>query len=218
MAYRLSAAAIVKVIKHEYRTVLSRSGDFFRYESQKEDKVMADRQLTIGDKTDYTFIPRSPGDYEVRVYRPGATAYISKQFYSYGSWGGESSSFEVNTEGHVDIETDKEKYAAGETAKVLFKAPFNGRLLVTTEQEGVLSHQYLTVEKRTASMDLKLAGQHVPNVYITATLIKPHEMSDMPLTVAHGFQNISVEEKGRRIAVEITAQKNSRSKTRQKVL
>ncbi|HZH36052.1 MAG TPA: alpha-2-macroglobulin family protein, partial [Flavisolibacter sp.] len=213
-----SAAAIVKVIKHEYRTVLSRSGDFFRYESQKEDKVMADRQLTIGDKTDYTFIPRSPGDYEVRVYRPGATAYISKQFYSYGSWGGESSSFEVNTEGHVDIETDKEKYAAGETAKVLFKAPFNGRLLVTTEQEGVLSHQYLTVEKRTASMDLKLAGQHVPNVYITATLIKPHEMSDMPLTVAHGFQNISVEEKGRRIAVEITAQKNSRSKTRQKVV
>ncbi|MEI2738677.1 MAG: hypothetical protein V9F01_07820 [Chitinophagaceae bacterium] len=39
---------------------------------------------------------------------------------------------------------------------------------------------------------------HVPNVYITATLIKPHEVSDIPLTVAHGFKNVTVEDKGRK--------------------
>ncbi|HET7896304.1 MAG TPA: alpha-2-macroglobulin family protein, partial [Flavisolibacter sp.] len=189
----------------------------FRYESQKEDKIISEKQITISDRTAYNFIPRSPGEYELRVYRPGANTYVSKSFYSYGSWGGEASSFEVNTEGHVDIETDKEKYMAGETAKLLFKAPFNGKLLVTVEREGVLSHQYLTVEKRTATMDLKLSSEHVPNVYVTATLFKPHQVSDMPLTVAHGFQNISVEEKDRRIPVQITAQKSTRSKTHQRV-
>jgi uncharacterized protein YfaS (alpha-2-macroglobulin family) len=173
--------------------------------------------MIVGDKTTYSFIPRSPGDYEIRVYRPGANAYVSKSFYSYGSWGGEASSFEVNNEGHVDIEADKEKYAAGETAKLLFKTPFSGRLLVTTERDGVLSHQYLAVEKRTATMELKLSSEHVPNVYVSATLIKPHEVTDMPLTVAHGFQNLSVEEKDRRIAVQITAPKASRSKTHQRV-
>ncbi len=31
--------------------------------------------------------PRSPGNYELRISIPGATGYVSKKFYSYGSWG-----------------------------------------------------------------------------------------------------------------------------------
>ena len=62
-----------------------------------------------------------------------------------------------------------------------------------------------------------LTGDHVPNVYITATLIKPHDVSDIPLTVAHGFESVKVEEKGRKIPVEIIAQKSVRSRTHQKV-
>ena len=59
--------------------------------------------------------------------------------------------------------------------------------------------------------------RHVPNVYITATLIKAHEISDLPLTVAHGFKNVKVEEKSRKMEVEIVASKTVRSKTKQKV-
>ncbi len=213
----INASATVQIIKHEYKTVLSKSGSYFRYESQQQDKILADQPMNIGDKTDYSFIPRSPGDYEIRVARPGANAYVSKHFYSYGSWGGEASSFEVNNEGNVDITLDKEKYAAGDNAKILFKTPFSGRMLVTVERDGVLSHSYLDVAKRTASMELKLGSEHVPNVYVTATLIKPHEVTDMPLTVAHGFQNITVEEGGRKIPITITAAKSVRSKTHQKV-
>lgn len=211
------AKAVVKVIKHEYRTVLSKSGSYFRYDSQKEDKMMQEGELNIGNATAFTYIPRSPGDYEIRIYRPGANAYVSKSFYSYGSWGSDASSFEVNNEGQIDISLDKESYSVGDGAKVLFKTPFSGRMLVTVERDGIISHQYLEVAKRTASLDLKLIGDHVPNVYITATLIKPHAVSDIPLTVAHGFQNIKVEEKGRILPVQITAQKASRSNTHQKV-
>ncbi|RZM18583.1 MAG: alpha-2-macroglobulin family protein, partial [Pedobacter sp.] len=63
----------------------------------------------------------------------------------------------------------------------------------------------------------KLNAEHVPNAYITATLVKPHESADIPLTVAHGFQNMMVEEKDRKIPVEIVASKTVRSKTKQKV-
>lgn len=213
----VSATATVKVIKHEYNTVLARNGSYFRYESQQQDKVLSNQDMTIGANSVVTYIPRSPGDYEIRVYRPGAYAYISKSFYSYGAWGGDATSFQVNTEGHIDITADKESYEAGETAKLLFKTPFSGRMLVTTEREGVLSYRYVDVTKRTATLDMKLAADFVPNIYITATLIKPHEVSDIPLTVAHGFQALKVGEKSRRIAVEITAQKSVRSKTHQKV-
>ena len=213
----VTATAQVKVIKHEYKTVLVKSGSYFRYESQKQDKVMMEKEMSVGNGTVYNYIPRSPGDYEIRVYRPGANAYVSKRFYSYGSWGADNASFEVNNEGHIDIELDKESYNSGDVAKVLFKAPFSGRMLVTVERDGVMLHQYVEVAKRTASMDIKLEGAHVPNVYITATLFKPHEVSDIPLTVAHGFQNVKVEERSRKIPVQISAPQASRSQKSQRV-
>lgn len=212
------AKAEVKVIKHEYRTVLTKSGNYFRYESQRDDKLVAEQTVTInGENTHFAFVPRSPGNYELRIGIPGANSYVSKDFYSYGYWGGDNNSFEVNTEGNIDIELDKSSYQTGESAKVLFKTPFSGRMLVTMETDKVVSYQYVNVDKRTASVDLKLTAEHLPNVYVTATLIKPHEVSEIPLTVAHGYQSIRVEEKSRKIPVEIVAQKTVRSRTHQKV-
>jgi alpha-2-macroglobulin len=215
----VSASAKVQVIKHEYRTVLSKTGEYFRYESQKEDKVVKEDVVNIGgENTTYTFIPRQPGDYEIRIYAPNAETYVSRSFYSYGSWSyGDNSSFEVNTEGQIDIELDKKEYFTGEKAKVLFKTPFSGRMLVTLETDHVVSYQYINVENRSASVDLPLAAEHLPNVYVTATLIKPHSVSDIPLTVAHGFQSIKVDEKNRKMEVKITSAKSTRSRTKQRV-
>ncbi|MFL5747441.1 MAG: alpha-2-macroglobulin family protein [Niastella sp.] len=212
------ARASVKVIKHEYRTVISKSGSYFKYESQKDDKVVAEQNIAIsGENSTYSFVPRSPGQYELQVAIPGSESYVSKSFYSYGFWGGENSSFEVNTEGNIDIEADKSSYEAGENAKLLFKTPFSGRMLVTLETDKVVSYQYVNVDNRTASVDLKMTADHLPNVYVTATLIKPHDVSEIPLTVAHGYKSLKVEEKSRKINVEIVAQKSVRSRTHQKV-
>ncbi|HSC39161.1 MAG TPA: MG2 domain-containing protein, partial [Chitinophagaceae bacterium] len=215
---QVAAQAKVEVIKHEYRTVLTKSGQFFRYESQKEDRLVASSVVSIGGSgTNYPFVPRTPGNYELRVSIPGANSYVKKEFYSYGGWGGDNSSFEVNTEGNIDIELDKSAYNTGESAKVLFKTPFSGRMLVTMETDKVVSYQYVNVDNRSASLDLKLGPEHLPNVYVTATLIKPHQESDIPLTVAHGFQSIRVEEKSRKMEVQVLAQQSTRSRTHQKV-
>lgn len=214
----VTAQANVQVIKHEYRTVLSKSGSYFRYDSQQEDIVMRNDMVTVsGESFKYNFVPRKPGNYEIRIYTPGASTYVSRSFYSYGSWGGDNSSFEVNTEGQIDIELDKKEYFTGESAKILFKTPFSGRMLVTLETDKVISYQYINVDKRSASMDLPLSDAHLPNVYVTATLIKPHTVSDIPLTVAHGFQSLKVDAKNRKIDVQITSAKSTRSRTHQKV-
>src|SRR5882672_11406415 len=113
----VSAPARVEVIKHEYRTVLVRSDKYFRYESQKEDKLMIEDKVNVGSNTVYNYTPRSPGDYEFRIYRPGASSYVSRGFYSYGSWGGNNNSFEVDNEGNIEIELDKKSYLAGENVK-----------------------------------------------------------------------------------------------------
>ncbi|MBS1935386.1 MAG: alpha-2-macroglobulin family protein, partial [Bacteroidetes bacterium] len=126
------AKAKVEVIKHEYKTVLSKSGSYFRYESQKEDKLIASSIVSVsGKNTHYSFVPRSPGEYELRVALPGADNYVSQSFYSYGSWGGDNNSFEVDNEGNIDIQLDKTSYYTGDKVNALFKAPFSGRMLVT---------------------------------------------------------------------------------------
>jgi len=213
------ASARVEVIKHEYRTVLTKSGNYFRYESQKEDKSISSGIVTVsGENTRYTFVPRSPGDYELRVSVPGSNTYVSRHFYSYGAWGGDNNSFGVNTEGHIDISLDKSQYYISDHVTALFKTPFSGRMLVTMETDKVLSYQYVDVsDKRNASLTLPLTADDIPNVYITATLIKPHELSDIPLTVAHGYQSVRVEARDRKIPVEISAATAVRSHTHQKV-
>jgi hypothetical protein len=212
------ATAEVSIVKQEYRTVISKSGSYFRYESQKEDKLISSSMVKInGEETSFSFTPRTAGEYELRVAIPGSNTYVSKSFYSYGSWGSDNSSFEVNNEGQVDIQLDKTSYFNGESARALFKAPFDGRMLVTLETEKLISYQWVNVEKHSASLEIKLSGDVMPNAYITATLIKPHGISDIPLTVAHGFQNLMVEEKNRKMVVEITSQKKVRSRTQQEV-
>lgn len=213
----VNGTARVLVIKHEYRTVLTKTGTYFRYESQKQDKNLSDQQMNIGVNTAFSFIPRTPGDYEVRIFAPGASSYVSRSFYSYGSYGMSNSSFDVSREGNIDIEIDKKSFETGDNVKALFKTPFSGKMLVTLETDELLFHQYVEVSNRTASLEIPLGVKHVPNVYITATLIKPHEESDIPLTVAHGFKNISVEDKSRHLAVSLVSQKNVRSRTHQKV-
>ena len=71
------------------------------------------------------------------------------------------------------------------------------------------------MSKRNASLTLPLSGGHVPNSLHHGHLIKPHEVSDIPLTVAHGFQSVTVEKEPADSGAD--RRENRRSKTRQRV-
>src|SRR5690606_32265255 len=162
--------ARIVMIKKEYKTQLVRSGSYFRYESQKQDKIIAESTKEISGETVHSYTPVTPGDYELRIYIPGASSYISRSFYSYGSWGNSySNAFEVDREGNIDIQTDKKEYQTGDNLKILFKTPFDGKMLVTLENNGVVDYRYIEVSNRAASMELPVKDLHLPNIYITAT-------------------------------------------------
>ncbi len=215
----VGAKVQVSIIKHEYRTVLQKSGDYFRYDSQKEEKLLQKQELTVqGTSSAFSFIPRQAGEYELRVSLPGSNTYVSNRFYSYGSWGSNIGDFEVNSDGQVDISLDKKDYKKGDKVKALFKAPFDGKMLVTMESEEVLEHHWVEVKNRTASIDFAMGDAQLPNTYITATLFKPHTTGTaLPLTAAHGLVNVHVKDEGKRMSVEIEAATTSRSEKRQKV-
>ena len=96
---------------------------------------------------------------------------------------------------------DKPTYQTGDKAKVLFKAPFDGKLLVTVERNRVLEQHWLTTNNKSAEWSFSVGSDHLPNVYVTATLIRAiDEHAIYPSTVAHGFAPVSVQDAGYKTA------------------
>lgn len=208
----------VTVIKKEWNTVIEQSGDHYRYVSQEQRKVVAQQALRIsGEQTVFNYTPMLSGAYEVHVSLPGREGYVSKSFYAWGYSDSQYTSFEVNNEGNVDIKPDKNKYNLGDEVKLLFTTPFEGRMLITVERDRLLKHFYVNTNNKSASFSFKAEDFCVPNVYVTATLFRPMDGTDMPLTVAHGFRNITIENAKNHLPVAVTVAEKSRSKTKQAI-
>lgn len=216
-----TASAKVQLINYQWQTVLQKD-DYgrFRYVSEKQERVMDDRLVSItGKTTTYNCVPTQSGEYVIRVFKPGTEIFVERQFYAYG-WGNtNSSSFEVDKEGLITIEADKEKYEVGDEANLLFKTPFAGKLLVTVEQNNVLEYFQLETDKKSASLKLKIKDEFLPNVYISATLIRPltNEFNHLPLTVAHGYLPLLAEKQACKMPIEIIVPETSRSQTKQTI-
>ena len=209
---------IVTVIKKEWNTVIEQSGDHYRYVSQEQKKVMTQQLVHIsGENAYYSYSPMLSGSYEVQVALQGKEGYVSKSFYAWGYSDSQYTSFEVNNEGNVEIKPDKEKYNQGDEVKLLFTTPFEGKMLVTVERDHLLKHYYVNTNNKSASLSFRADEVCVPNVYVTATLFRPMDGTDMPLTVAHGFRNVTVENVKNHLPVTVTVAEKTRSKTKQAI-
>ena len=217
-ALQKNSKAQVQVVRYEYQNIPEKQGDAVQYVSKRKEKIVYDNLISLSNgQAECRYVPTASGEYEVRVRRPTATGYTSAEFYAYGQGGTSASSFEVSNEGEVLMEFDKPKYNVGDKATILFKTPFAGKMLVTVERNKVLAYHYLETDKKSAEWSFEITEQHLPNVYVTATLIRANDGSDMPLMVAHGFAPVRVEREKARLGVEILAAATSRSKTKQTI-
>lgn len=214
-----NAAARVVVVRKVYDVVLERNYGTYRYRSQMREQVVSDRlvQLTASGATT-TYTATQSGQYELRVYKPGALRYVGQEFYAYGWDSGQTANYEIDPEGRVIIEADKASYQTDETAELLFKAPFDGRMIVTIERERVSEHHVLEVKDGNASLRLPIRDAFLPNVYVTATLIRGLNGPPLPLTVAHGYRSLKVEKADRKLALRIEAAEKSTSRRKQTIL
>lgn len=210
--------ARVQLIRKLWQTTLERNqyGDF-RYVSSKREIIVSDKVLIINGKAPFKFLPSISGEYEVRASLPDAEGYVSTTFYAYGYGSSGMSGFEVNQEGTITIETDKTAYNNGEQAKLLLKMPFKGKVLLTVERNELISYHYLEANDKAVSFNLDLKNEHLPNVFISATVFRPHKQDGVPLTVAHGYKNIVVQPTNSKFDVKIVAAEKSRSGIKQKI-
>lgn len=214
----VKAKARIEVVHLKWETVLERNYGRTSYRSQKKESVVMSREVSIAQSGySFQFSPPTSGEYEVRISNEKSSNYVVSGFYAYGWSDFGSSSFFVNREGEIGIETDKTQYKPGEHANILFKTPFEGELLVTVEQDRVLEYYSLKADASGASMKLKISDKHLPNIYISATLIRKNDQSGLPLTVGHGYASLKVDNPNHNLIVSIEAPSKIRSKTNQQI-
>lgn len=212
--------AELEVIRYEWRTVLEKnSNNSYKYRSVQKEIQEEKKMLTLNGPTPYNYIPQKSGRYEVRLRKRGSDRYVSQSFYAYGRSSSTSTSFQVDREGRIEIVPDKEKYAPGETAKLLFKTPFSGKMLVTVERDRVMEHQVVDVTNNSAEISLPINGDHLPNVFVSATVFKGHSgESATPFLVGHGYQPLLVEEASNKIDVTIEAPDRIKPRRNQEII
>lgn len=213
-----NAEAVIEIVRYNWSTVLEKNyQNKLEYVSRKKEEILQSTNITIMNMSNFSFTPLKAGNYEVRLKIANSDYYVKREFYVYKNGFSEGSAFQVNKDGKVDIQLDKDKYNLGETAKVLFTTPFDGRMLVTLERENLQQYFYLEVKNKALSFDLPLKDLHLPNVYITATLLKPISEGSVPLTVAHGFKSVKVENPDSKLTLNIESVDKSESKTQQNI-
>lgn len=215
----INAEAFVEVVNNDWYNVVEKTDNGnYRYVSQKREVVVLSKKMSISAQgSKLNFIPSNSGEYEVRVSRNKGENYSASSFWAYGYGYTSNSSFNINTEGQVTIQADKDTFLPGEKANILFKTPFQGKLLVTVESDKLLHYYYLNTDKRSAMLSLPIEESYLPNVYVTATLFRPLDDGSMPLTVAHGFMPLMVSKPDLKIPVTIECADKSRSKTKQSI-
>ncbi len=216
-----SAKGKLTIIRYDWQSALEKDyyGNF-RYVSHRKEVLILSQEITIqGKGTTFPFVANRSGEYEIRLTAADNNqTYVSNRFYAYG-WGyTDNTSFEVDKDGEIKIVADKEKYKVGDKAKFLLKTPFEGRILVTVEQGNLHKYLYVNSDKKAAEVEIDIKDEYMPNMYLTATLIKPADQTAIPLTVAHGFQSVTVENDNNVIPLEIKAVEKSRSGIKQEIV
>ncbi len=217
-ALQNQVTARVVILKKEWQNVIQQNGNSYKYVSQQSTKTVLQQNITVnGNATWFSYTPQLSGEYEIRVSLPDRNSFVSETFYAWGWNDTQYNSFDVNNEGNVTIQTDKEKYQSGERMHALFTTPFEGKLLVTVERNKLIEHYYLSTKNKSASLDITTNDEFLPNVYISATLFRPMNGAGIPLTVAHGFRPVMVENAKNRLPVSVSLAEKSRSKTKQTI-
>ncbi len=208
--------ADIEISLLDYQTILEKTEEGLRYVSKKKEKLLKTQKIIFnGKKEVLNFIPKISGEYQVKVTNARGSAPVYSYFYAYG--GGTKASFEVDTDGEVNIETSQKAYNTGQEVKAIFKTPFDGKLLITVENEGIIENVYLETKDKSAEWSFKVDAKHVPNVYITATLIRAMNQPEMPLMSAHGLAAIKIDDPATILPLTINASSQSRSLTKQKI-
>ncbi len=192
-----------------WNTVLRLQDNSYRFISEREEKAVGQLACAIASgRGEVAFTPKDVGEYIVRLGDKASGASADLHFYCSGE--GEVP-WTLEKPARVDLVADKAAYAPGDTARILIKAPFAGKALLTVETDRIHLAQAITLEKNTAEFTFPVTAGLGPNAYCSATVIrKTAPGSQWAVQRAYGAVPVLLDSKPRQLKVELDAPEETR--------
>jgi uncharacterized protein YfaS (alpha-2-macroglobulin family) len=195
----------VRFYSVSYNTIYKkdRSGSY-RWISERKTSLIDSSTVAIpaaGKVMNFT--ASSYGSYRLVVEDPSGGHSAAVEFWASG-WG--YAPWAMDNPDKIELGLNKKEYLPGEKATLQVRAPFGGKLLLTIEKDQVLDIISRDMPENTAEIEIPVAKEHLPNVYITATVVRPSANleSNKPAR-AFGIIPLRVSNELKKIAMTLTA-------------
>jgi alpha-2-macroglobulin len=161
---------------------LAAAGDTTEFDSKAELHLEWERELTTtpGLGTDRKPIVATlpdavagkPGQYLLEVTGKDAQGHDILTSVTFEVAGPTETVWNYRNPYAVDLVTDKESYAPGQTATILVKTPIAGEALVTVERDRVLRSFVTKLSGNAPSVQVPLNENDAPNVFVSVMLLR----------------------------------------------
>lgn len=184
----------------EWKTILRFVNNRYQYVSEKSEKKVGSAKLTTDERpVKLPFTPDSTGQFRVQLVAGPTQSATSFTFWVSG---GGYAAWQMSKPDQIGLTLDKAEYEAGETAKVMVRAPFAGRLYLTVERDRVLTSRTVELEGNSGTVSIPVTGNMTPNAYVVAQLIRsPNSKEKQAPMRAFGVIPLMVKSEQHRLSV-----------------
>lgn len=203
------------VVRRTWDTIRQKGLDGrWTWVSTPKDEVVEKRTVPSGARaTDFSFTPKEAGYYVVQAEARDSGGRLTRSEESMYVAGADARWARGDTN-EIELVPDKKRYAPGETAKILVKAPRAGMsALVTLEREGVLDRKVLTLKSAAETLEIPLGEDAVPNLFVSVVLVEGAPPADSPdagmPSYYLGYTEVRVDPSGRALDVAISTDRES---------
>jgi uncharacterized protein YfaS (alpha-2-macroglobulin family) len=175
--------AMVRLTRITWQTNrLAAAGDTMEFDSKAELHVEWERELTTtpGLGTDRkpnvaklsNAVAGKPGQYLLEVTGKDAKGHDVLTSVTFEVAGAAETVWNYRNPYAIDLVTDKESYAPGQTATIMVKTPIAGDALVTVERDRVLRSFVKRLSGNAPSVEVPLTESDAPNVFVSVMLLR----------------------------------------------
>jgi alpha-2-macroglobulin len=153
----------------------------------------------------YSFTPPNGGIFQVRIQTQdarGNTVVASTTLWVAGQ---EYVSWRQQNSNRIDLVSDQQRYAIGDTADILITSPFQGtaEALITVERGSVLSFERITLDTNSTVYELPITAAFAPNVYVSVLIIKGVDETNPVAAFRAGLVNLQVDNAQKELTITL---------------
>jgi uncharacterized protein YfaS (alpha-2-macroglobulin family) len=211
--------ATVRVTRINWQTNrLAAAGDTTEFDSKAELHVEWERELTttpgLGPdrKPNVTTLADAvagkPGQYLLEATGKDAQGHDILTAVTFEVAGPTETVWNYRNPFAVDLVTDKESYAPGQTATIMVKTPIAGDALVTVERDRVLRSFVARLSGNAPSVQVPLTEADAPNVFVSVMLLRGANESPRKIKTPEyriGYCEVKVARPNDKLAVTVKA-------------